>query len=320
MTTITVKANEVSQPVKVGAGSIVTITPTSSVLVEYNKGTLSDITNGSTPWVSWPKGTVTVQTSQITNKQMWVRVKPTGGSAVLQTNDFPATALAANYVRDWAGNNMPYVLAQSAVPYGIANTGTIATAGTVTLGTALNTTYSGGIWLYFPATAFASGSAGFYWTVMSSTTAGTVYTSDTSGTPVTGSNSAYTGSTSQQTAVTITVPGGALGTNGALRVYMGASCNNTAGAKTISSYFGGSLTSGVSGTTTTIFSNAGLIINRNSASSQVATSYTSTTNGIFRLFTTLDTTSDKNIDLRLQIATATDVCVMENYLVEILPS
>jgi hypothetical protein len=218
MTTITVKANEVSQPVKVGAGSIVTITPTSSVLVEYNKGTLSDITNGSTPWASWPKGTVTVETSQITNKQMWVRVKPTGGIAVLQTTDYPATALAATYERDWAGNNMPYVLAQSAVPYGIANSGTVATNGTYTAGTAYNTTYSGGIWLYFPATAFATASAGFYWCVASSTTAFQVYTDATAATLITGSNSGFTGSTSQQTAVSVTLPGGVVGANGKVRI------------------------------------------------------------------------------------------------------
>jgi hypothetical protein len=319
MTTITVKANEVSQPVKVGAGSIVTITPTSSVLVEYNKGTLSDITNGSTPWVSWPKGTVTVQTSQITNKQMWVRVKPTGGIAVLQTTDYPATAVAATYVRDWAGNNMPYVLAQSAVPYGIANSGTIATAGTVTLGTALNTTYSGGIWLYFPATAFASGSAGFYWTVMSSTTTGTVYTtSDTSGTPVNGSNSAYTGSTSQQTAVTVSVPGGAMGANGAIRSIVSCSTNSTAGAKSLVVGFGSANFGAVSATTSTAINATQIIANRNSQSLQ-RLSYLVSVNAAGG-YATADTSADVAITYKINLAVATDVIVLENYFIEVLPS
>lgn len=71
---------------------------------------------------------------------------------------------------------IPYILAQCNVPIGIAPTGTMAANGAITLGTALNTTYSGGLWLYLPAGAAYAGSlAGFYWTVMSSTTLGTVY-------------------------------------------------------------------------------------------------------------------------------------------------
>src|SRR4051812_43169817 len=72
------------------------------------------------------------------------------------------------------------VLAQSAVPMGIANSGTVATNGTYTAGTAYNTTYNGGLWLYYPATAFATLPAGFYWSVGSSTTGFQVYTSQTS--------------------------------------------------------------------------------------------------------------------------------------------
>jgi hypothetical protein len=318
MTTITVKANEVSQPVKVGAGSIVTITPTSSVLVEYNKGTLSDITNGSTPWASWPKGTVTVETSQITNKQMWVRVKPTGGIAVLQTTDYPATALAATYERDWAGNNMPYVLAQSAVPYGIANSGTVATNGTYTAGTAYNTTYSGGIWLYFPATAFATASAGFYWCVASSTTAFQVYTDATAATLITGSNSGFTGSTSQQTAVSVTLPGGVVGANGKVRIAASSSCNATAGQKSMQFALGATNLTIVNSASVLAINSVQTIANRNSLSRQRLSNFSSATGS--GGYATIDTSADQTISIKLTLAVATDVVVLEDYTIEVMPA
>lgn len=61
------------------------------------------------------------------------------------------------------------------VPVIIPNSSTVATNGGITV-TALPTTYSGGAWVYLPAGAVVGGSAGYYWTVFSSTTAGSVKT------------------------------------------------------------------------------------------------------------------------------------------------
>lgn len=214
---------------------------------------------------------------------------------------------------------MPQVLAQGAVPMGIANSGTIATNGTVTLGTALNTTYSGGIWLYFPSTAFASGSAGFYWTVMSSTTVGVVYTSQTSNTPVTGSNSAYTGDTTARTAVTVTVPGGAMGPNGSLRLSAGCQTNNSAGTKTVAALFGASQIIGTTGTTNVAFSINGITTNRNNQALQRTSVYSQLTPTSQGAYTAIDTTTSQSITIRITIAVATDVIVLENWIVEIIP-
>lgn len=86
----------------------------------------------------------------------------------------------------------------------VAPSGTVAADGTVTLGTALPAILASGVWLYFPAGAFATAPAGWYWVTMISTTAGTVYASQ-GGAPVVGSASAYTGVTSKLTAYTIEV-------------------------------------------------------------------------------------------------------------------
>jgi hypothetical protein len=320
MPTITTIDNEISQPVGVPSGAIVTVTPGTgaSVVVEYNTGTLANINNGSTSWYSWPRGSVINPTSQATNKQMFLRIKPTGGSATLETNNVPATRSSDAFMRDWLGN-VPYILKQSAVPMGIANTGTIATNGTVTLGTALNTIYTGGIWLYFPTTAFAASAAGFYWCVMSSTTVGVVYTSQTSGVAVTGSNVAYTGDTTIRTAVSVTIPGGAIGVNGSFKISAWGSINNTSGSKTVTATFGGSATTAIIGTTSTNISNCVTVANKNSLASQrysnAAVSSTTSMGG----FIAVDTSTDQAIAIRLTLAVATDVVVLENYLVEIFP-
>lgn len=54
-------------------------------------------------------------------------------------------------------------LHQSAVPVGIAPSGTMGANGSVTLGTALSVVYSVGVFLYYPASAaYTASAAGFY--------------------------------------------------------------------------------------------------------------------------------------------------------------
>ena len=128
----------------------------------------------------------------------------------------------------------PYVLAQWSVPSGVAPTGSVAANGALTLGTALSTTYSGGIWLNFPAgAAYAGSAAGSYWCVMTSTTLGTIYNVQLGATVpfipvnpaaiVAAGPGAYTGVTTTQTCASVIVPGGAMGPNGMIRVTASAS-------------------------------------------------------------------------------------------------
>lgn len=131
------------------------------------------------------------------------------------------------------------------------------------------------LWLYYAAGAVFSGSAaGFYWTVMSSTTAGTVYTNtyvpgtssfDIPASPtavVDAGPGAFTGVTSEITAISITVPGGAMGINGTLSSEYAWSCNNSAGNKTCSSKLAGTTFSTFSGTTSTFARYLGRLQNK----------------------------------------------------------
>lgn len=167
-------------------------------------------------------------------------------------------------------------------PFFVAPTGSVAANGAVTLGTALPTTYSGGVWLYFPAgAAFAGSVAGWYFTVMSSATVGQIYNVNyVSGQPVNPpaqnllSNAivaagpgAYTGVV---TAVTISIPlnPNVLGVNGFARFTEFFQTNNSAGLKSFSVAIGGVSLSTLTATTSTgtvaqslLFSNGSQLVN-----------------------------------------------------------
>lgn len=188
----------------------------------------------------------------------------------IRITDVGANAAGSLWTSDgtkWQVNSGQILLAQGAVPIGIAPTGTMGANGAVTLGTALGGTYSaancGGIWLYYPAGAVASGSAaGFFWTVMTDTTAGTVFNtvySPVSGTyptipaaptPVVDAGpGAFTGVTASVTAITYTLAGGVLGNSGSLQHKVQLRNNNSGGSKAVQMLYGGSAFAGGTNTT-----------------------------------------------------------------------
>ena len=145
------------------------------------------------------------------------------------------------------GNNPVTVsdvdLFQTGVPVGLVSNGTVATAGTIALGTAMSRTMLG-MWIHLPAGAVVGGAQGFYWCVFTSTTAGQVYTNYAadgalvpfvpSGTLVAavGSNVAYTSITGADiVAAAGTVPGGFMGKAGFILAEAFSEYNNSAGAK-----------------------------------------------------------------------------------------
>lgn len=227
----------------------------------------------------------------------------------------------------------PYILAQSGVPVILVPNGTVATNGVVTLGTALPTTYSGGAWIRLPANAVVGGAAGLYWCVFSSTTVGQVYTnfSDPAtefiptvpgGTLVAavGSNAAYTQTTAADvTLLNVTVPGGALGSRGALRFNGLPGWNNSAGAKTPKLNLGGTALLSASRTTTT--NDEWLFVIRNtSATSQAHTTASIPATGTSLSRRTIDTTANTAFVFSGQLAVATDYIVLEAFSLEVLPS
>ena len=234
--------------------------------------------------------------------------------------------LGSTYISD------PYsssALTSTGVPVLVPSSGTIATAGTVTLTTALPATFSSGAWMYFPATAFAgTGVAGVYWVVMSSTTAGTVYQNISVPaspfepyipsqvlSPVVGSNSAYTQTTAADLVlVRTTVPGGLMGLSGEVHYNMMFSTNATANSKPVKVTFGGTTihTSSLSSNVTTNIDK--LIFNRGSTGSQVSGPLAALGHGSSAsdaLYLTVDTSNDFDITITAQMATATDYVILQ---------
>jgi hypothetical protein len=230
--------------------------------------------------------------------------------------------------------SLEYALAQWAIPVGVAPSGTMANNGAVTFGTAFLTTYSGGIWLWYPAGAVAAGvpaAAGYLWTVMSSTTVGTVYNSTFTGLAiptlgvqtafVTTGPGAFTGAVTAQAAIAVQVPANAVGLSGAIIFDYEMVPNNTAGSKIGAVFFntaaaaGGTQVSQLS-LTTTRASSTSVIQNRGVATAQVrntaAVGQSANVDGAGTIYPALDTTAATFIVYRLDHnGVGTDNAVIE---------
>jgi hypothetical protein len=245
-----------------------------------------------------------------------------------------------NTVRN--ARSQPYILAQSGVPVGIANNGTVATNGQITLGTALPRTYSDGIWLYLPAGAVSGGAAGLYWCVMSSPTVGQVYTkfADTSqiflpyiptGVLVNavGSNTAYTQITATDIVLAnITLPGGSLGNNGSVSIISsGHMATAAAGSKYVKTYYAAGqfwLTQNTATSGNYKFSLFAGFMNCGATNSQVETSadYSWGSNAVSGtlLKFNVDSTVDQLLKIVANIPNATESIIYETISIEVLPS
>ena len=111
----------------------------------------------------------------------------------------------------------------------VAPSGTVAADGTITLGTALPAVFASGVYLWLPAGAISGGSAGWYLATMSSTTVGTI--------AGVGSGSAYTGATSEVTALSVDIPTPSKGAASILR--LAHMCASNTNAKTARFRIGG---------------------------------------------------------------------------------
>ena len=220
------------------------------------------------------------------------------------------------------------VLHQSGVPIGIAPTGSVGANGAVTLGTALTLTYSGGLYLYYPTGAlYTASAAGFYWTAMSSTTAGTAYNNVYSpGTnlpaiPATltaivdAGPGAFTGSTTEIAAIYVTVAGGEMGVNGCIEACIQGAHTNSAGNKIYSVHIGGTQVWSQSGTTSASFG-APLVstYNRGIETRQVTTnvSVSGVSSGNPGV-ASIDTTADFTFEIRLRHGSAATDCIVLEY-------
>jgi len=246
----------------------------------------------------------------------------------------PNSPIAVTFV-DNSGNilRVPYVLTQSAVPSAIAPTGSMANNGAITLGTALPTTYSGGIYLNLPASAISAGSAaGSYWAVMSSTTVGTVFNNVLSGVPtvpaatvpfVTTGPGAYTGVTTVQNLTSLTLLGGTMGANGTMRIKTLLSTVNSANSKTISTVVGGVGISSFAVTTNGSFNGLFYFNNRGAQNINVTTPAGAAgaaigLGGLTAQVTAIDTSTNQTIQIQGTLTTATEFIILDQMVIEIM--
>lgn len=215
----------------------------------------------------------------------------------------------------WASPAPTVKLFEFAVPIGIPSSGSIGNNGALTGITALAQTYSGGIYLYFPANAIAAGvAAGFYYCIMSSTTAGTIYNVVlSSGVPTvvsaptafaTTGPGAYVQSTAAQTALTLAIAGNTIGATGHLVIDNAFAISNSAQAKSVSGLLGGSALYTLGPSAQDSFVIYRRVANRGVTNAQVTTSLASSAAGgaaVAPTYTAVDTTISQNFTLTLQL-------------------
>ncbi len=223
-----------------------------------------------------------------------------------------------------------YTVGQSRIPMILPSSGSMANNGALTLTTALDQTYPNA-YFYMPASAIAAGSAaGFYYGVMSSTTAVTLYNNPyVSGTPtipasptafVTTGPGSYTQTTAAfLTCYTITIPGGTLGIYDEVQARGNISYNNTAGAKTLNLDYGSFVYGAAAPTTTVSQAFQGGFANDSVANRQtiVATAaMTLTTAASAPANGAIDSTTSQTLTAQLKLATATDYLILQNLSLE----
>ena len=230
----------------------------------------------------------------------------------------------------WSAVNGQILLLETNIPFIFVSSGSIGNNGALSAITTLPNTYPSA-YCYFPVNAIATGvAAGWYYTIFSSTTAGTIYNNVyTTGQPTiptsptafsTTGPGAYTQTTgSQITGVQYVLPANVMGTTGSVIQHVDSMLANTANNKNIRLTANGSALGGtVNATTQTAFAIESIFGNRNATNIQIGAHYTwsnITTNYVYR---TIDTTAAVTFAYTLQLATATDYIAQETYRVTLL--
>lgn len=239
------------------------------------------------------------------------------------------------YTSDGANWTTPEIsFAQFGLPLILPSSGSIGDNGALSGITAFNATYIQ-CYMYFPVNAIATGTAaGWYYVVMSGTSAGTIYnnprtTTDIPAVPttlvpfVTTGPGAYTQGTSAVTAFSKTIPAGTLGINGVLDCYVDHLCNNSAGIKTSSILFNSTALHNLGTTTSLGQPRRVMVFNRGNQAKQKVTRANITSEAsvpsIATTFTTVDTSVDVVLNVSLTISVATDTVSLEGFIAKLTP-
>ncbi|MFD2271823.1 hypothetical protein ACFS07_13325 [Undibacterium arcticum] len=132
-----------------------------------------------------------------------------------------------------------------------------------------------------------------------------------------------TGTLTETTLASVTIPGGVMGLNGSLRITTLWSCTNNANNKTFNVRFGGtSICSNTSMNSSVAYIDRRVLHNRNSLISQVAMPGANGGSGnstVALVTMTKDTSVDQLLTITMALANTGDTVTLESYTVEVLP-
>lgn len=132
--------------------------------------------------------------------------------------------------------------------------------------------------------------------------------------------SSITGTTSETTLASITIPGGIMGSNGVVRVTAHYSTTNNANAKNLFVRFGGSVAFVNTAATSVTYVVRNEIRNRNALNSQVSNQISSGATTLAAAILSINTAVDQILTITGQLANTGDTITLEGYSVEVLPS
>jgi|SRR5215203_3192018 len=133
----------------------------------------------------------------------------------------------------------------------------------------------------------------------------------------------HTGNLNETTLATVTIPGGAMGKNGLVRITAMWTFINSANNKVTRIRFGGQSLSGLTHTTTSLYREMKDIANRNAENSQIGTPAAIGGGGFgtstaAKVETTVDTSAAVNITFTATLTLDTESITLESYLVELI--
>ena len=226
----------------------------------------------------------------------------------------------------WSASSM----GGSGLPFVVPSSGTINnTSGSVTATTAFDYII-GPSYSYFPSGAlFAASPAGWYYTVWTAASIGTVYadvyyngnahipTKPTTLTTVAGAYTQVVGF--DIVGPNFVVPGGMMSVNGVVEWWRAINNNNSANTKTYNTYFGGTLIQGVGQTNNPKEAGYGSIQNRGRLTAQVSanTAHGDNGNASAIIKPTINTADNQLFSFSVQLANASDYAIIESHKIRI---
>lgn len=254
-------------------------------------------------------------------------ISPVTGQVIPGMTDPQAAALIA-FLN--ANNVATDESSKTGIPVIYPSSGTITTAGAITLTVALPAIYANA-WIWLPADAIVGGLAGLYYCTFSSTTVGVIKTNYNAGTAdflpyvpavavtAVGSNAAYvTLLGADKILICVPIAAGTLGIKGQLRARTVATFTSTADDKILKHKFGTATLVSHTATTSTVATQETSVANRGVAAKQTVNGVNKVAAGLTSAVTweTQDTATALLYTVTAQLEAVSDNIVIESFCLE----